>query len=112
MKLKNTNGYSILELLLFVAAIGGFIAFMVPQTIELKKDTRERLKQRVLSKLESAKNVYDTTANKDSRTKFDGSNDETRFEQLAPLMEATDPITFVKGTGIHRLKINRLGENV
>jgi hypothetical protein len=112
MKTKYSKGYSIWELLLFLATITAFIAVMTLQIIELKGETKLRKRLKIVTKLEVAKNMYDTTANKDARTKFDGSNDEARFDQLAPLLEAKSAIAFVEGAGIGTLKVNRLGENV
>lgn len=112
MNIRNNQGYTILEFLFFAGALLGIGFLTLPQITEIRGGTKERNRQIVVSKLEGAKNNYDSTANEQARTKFDGSSDETRFELLAPLIGADDPIGFVRGSGISRLKINRLGENV
>lgn len=106
------NGYTLVEFLFFLAALVGIGFLAVPQITELRSATKDRNRQVVLGKIEAAKNSYDSTANTQARSKFDGSNDQSRFELLAPLMGAEDPVAFVRGTGITKLKINRLGEDV
>jgi hypothetical protein len=106
------NGYTLFEFLFFLAAIVGIGVISIPQITELRSGTKERNRQVIVSKIEAAKNSYDSTANIQARGKFDGSNDQSRFELLAPLMGAEDPVAFVRGTGITKLKINRLGEDV
>lgn len=112
MKSKNNKAYTIIEFLFFIAALVGIGFLLIPPLSDLKAGTKERNRQVIVSKLEGAKNSYDSTANEQARNKFDGSNDETRFELLAPLMGAAEVTTFVRGTGITRLKINQLGEDV
>jgi competence protein ComGC len=112
MKKNNKSGYTLLEFLLFFGLLVGVGFLTVPQIFELRANTKDRNQQVVVSKLESAKNSYDSTANEQARNRFDGSSDEARFELLAPLMGAEDPVSFVRGSGISRLRINRLGENV
>jgi hypothetical protein len=106
------NAYTLVEFLFLLAALVGVGFLTVPEILELRSGTKERNRQVVISKLEGAKNSYDSTANDQARNKFDGSSDEARFDLLAPLMGAEDPVSFVRGSGISRLRINRLGENV
>jgi competence protein ComGC len=112
MNTRSTKAYTLIEFLFLLAAIVGIGFITIPEISELRSGTKERNRQVVVSKLEGAKNSYDSTANEQARNKFDGSSDETRFELLSPLMGAEGPVEFVRGTGISRLKINRLGENV
>lgn len=112
MKTNRKNAYTLLEFLFFAGALTAICFLTIPQITELRSGTKERNRQVVVTKIEGAKNNYDSTANEQARNKFDGSSDETKFELLGPLMGAEDPVSFVRGSGITRLKINRLGENV
>lgn len=112
MKKTTHRAYTLIELVVFLGLLAGIGALTIPQISSLNEGTKEITRQVVLSKLESAKNNFDSTANTQKRSSFDSASDESRFETLAPLMGAEDPVSFVRGSGIGRLKINKLGENV
>lgn len=107
-----SRGYTIIEFLLIIGGFAALIAYTLPQIKSLKEDEKERKQLQIICKLESAKNMYDDTSSPATRAKFDGSSDEARYEQLAVLLNEPDPFKFISGSGVTRLKINRLGEDV
>jgi hypothetical protein len=106
------KGYTIIEFLAIIAAFAGLIAYTLPQIKSLKDAERNRKQLQVVSKLEGAKNMFDESSSPATRAKFDGSSDEARYELLAGLLNQPDPFAFIGGSGISRMKINRLGEDV
>ena len=110
--IKGIEGYTILEGILFLGLLVGMIAYTLPEIRTLKDEERSRKAQQLTSRLETAKNMFDDTSSPATRAKFDGSSDEARYEQLAGLLQQPDPLAFVAGSGITRMFINRLGEDV
>jgi len=111
-KNRKVAGYTILEGLVFLGLIGGMIAYTLPEIKGLKEGERARKSQQLTSRLETAKNMFDDTSSPATRAKFDGSSDESRYEQLSGLLQQPDPLAFVAGSGVTRMFINRLGEDV
>lgn len=111
-RVNSIKGYTILEGILFLGLIIGMIAYTLPEIRTLKDEERSHKSQQLTSQLETAKNMFDDTSSPATRSKFDGSSDEARYEQLSSLLQQPDPLTFVAGSGITRMFINRLGEDV
>jgi|688.fasta_scaffold2458551_1 hypothetical protein len=110
--LKNIRGYTILEGIVFLGLIAGMIAYTLPEIRRLKEEERSRKTIQLTSRLETAKNMFDDTSSPATRAKFDGSSDEARYEQLSELLQQPDALAFVAGSGVTRMFINRLGEDV
>ena len=66
----------------------------------------------MVTKVEIAKNQYDQDAKTADKKRFDLGTDDERYNRLAPTIGVSDPLDFTKGTGIKRLKINKLGFDV
>jgi type II secretory pathway pseudopilin PulG len=111
-KIKNCRGYTIIEVFLFLGLLIGMIAYTLPEIKTLKEEERVRKVQQLTSRLETAKNMFDDTSSPATRAKFDGSSDESRYEQLSILLGQPDPLLFVSGSGVTRMFINRLSEDV
>jgi hypothetical protein len=111
-KFKNSKGYTIFEGLLFLGLLAGMVVYTLPEIKNLKEEERSRKTQQLTSRLETAKNMFDDTSSPATRAKFDGSSDQDRYDQLSGLLQQPDPLAFVAGSGVTKMFINKLGEDV
>jgi hypothetical protein len=112
MKIASEKGYGILEVIGFLAIVGG-IAYMCMPTMKTIKETKTTiLKTQILTRLEIAKNLFDSESKTIEKRKFDDASDEERFDKLSPKLGESDSIKFIEGSGIKLMKINKLGNDV
>lgn len=109
---KSTRAYSIIELLIFGVAILGIFVMAWPSIQTLRGNEKAALKGKIISKVEAAKNQFDTEADTEDRKRFDTATNEDRYSILSSLLGERDAIRFLAGSGIKTLKINKLGDDV
>jgi len=108
----HTRAFGLLEVLIFIAILCGIVLYVLPNIRKLQTETKTARRDFVICQLENAKNKYDQDSKSADKKKFDTLSDEERFGRLAPILGASDPVVFVLGSGINRLKINKLGYDV
>lgn len=112
MKTTSNRGYGILEILGFLAIVGG-IAYVCMPNMKVIKETKTTIrKTEILTRLEIAKSTLDSDSKPIERRKFDDASDEERFDKLASKLGESDSMKFIEGSGITRMKINKLGTDV
>ena len=109
--IKN-QGFSTIEILLVVIAIGGLVVFSFPTISKIKSDAREANRFKIVCLVENAKDKFDQDSKVSEKRSFDSIDETQRFEKLQPTLGVTDPLAFFKNTGIVHIKVNKLGLDV
>jgi len=111
-KTKGTGGFTNIEFILFGAVAVLIILWSYPTFKTITEDTQQVKKQRIICDIEMGKGRFDQDAPIKDKRKFDNGSDAERFNKIAPLIGVSDPVIYTSGSGINRIKVNKLGEDV
>lgn len=111
-KPNNKGGFSTVETLAFILALGGVIAYSYPRVATITKETGEASRAHAVCILEAAKMQFDQDARPDDRNRFDSEGDSERFVMLNQLVTPNTPEGFSSTYKVKKIKINELGKNV
>lgn len=111
-KPKRTRGFGMIEILVFLVALGGLAAYAYPKIQEIRKQEALANKAHATTILESAKNQYDQSARLEEKGRFAAAGDAERFAILSYLITPKDPETFTKTYGLSVIRIKDFGKDV